>query len=79
MEKVDCIIVGGGLAGLSAAYGLASEGLEVMVIERGDYAGAKNVTGGRLYVSPIRHLYPELWETSALRASGGSRTGHADG
>ena len=64
MEKVDCIIVGGGLAGLSAAYGLASEGLEVMVIERGDYAGAKNVTGGRLYVSPIRHLYPELWETA---------------
>ena len=64
MEKVDCIIVGGGLAGLSAAYGLASEGLEVMVIERGDYSGAKNVTGGRLYVSPIRHLYPELWETA---------------
>jgi electron transfer flavoprotein-quinone oxidoreductase len=64
MEKVDCIIVGGGLAGLSAAYGLASEGLEVMVIERGDYAGAKNVTGGRLYMSPIRHLYPELWEAA---------------
>lgn len=64
MEKVDCIIVGGGLAGLSAAYGLASEGLEVMVIERGDYSGAKNVTGGRLYMSPIRHLYPELWEAA---------------
>ena len=61
MEKVDCIVVGGGLAGLSAAYGLASAGLEVMVLERGDYAGAKNVTGGRLYVSPIRELYPELW------------------
>jgi len=64
MEKVDCIIVGGGLAGLSAAYGLASEGLEVMVSERGDYSGAKNVTGGRLYVSPIRQIYPELWETA---------------
>lgn len=64
MEKVDCIVVGGGLAGLSAAYGLASEGLEVMVIERGDYSGAKNVTGGRLYVSPIRDMYPELWETA---------------
>lgn len=64
MEKVDCIIVGGGLAGLSAAYGLASEGLDVMVIERGDYSGAKNVTGGRLYMSPIRHLYPELWEAA---------------
>lgn len=62
MESVECVVVGGGLAGLSAAYGLASAGHEVMVIERGDYAGAKNVTGGRLYVSPIRGIYPELWE-----------------
>lgn len=62
METVECIVVGGGLAGLSAAYGLASAGVEVMVLERGDYSGAKNVTGGRLYVSPIRDLYPELWD-----------------
>jgi electron transfer flavoprotein-quinone oxidoreductase len=61
MEKVDCIVVGGGLAGLAAAYGLAGVGLDVMVLERGDYAGAKNVTGGRLYVSPLRDIYPELW------------------
>jgi electron transfer flavoprotein-quinone oxidoreductase len=64
MERVDCIIVGGGLAGLSAAYGLAVEGLEVMVLERGDYSGAKNVTGGRLYASFIRDIYPELWESA---------------
>ena len=62
MEKVDCIVVGGGLAGLSAAYGLAGAGLDVMVLERGDYAGAKNVTGGRLYVSLLRDIYPELWD-----------------
>jgi len=62
MEKVECIVVGGGLAGLSAAYGLARDGVEVMVLERGNYAGAKNVTGGRLYVRPLRHVYPELWE-----------------
>jgi electron transfer flavoprotein-quinone oxidoreductase len=62
METVECIVVGGGLAGLSAAYGLASAGVEVMVLERGDYSGAKNVTGGRLYVKPIRRLYPELWD-----------------
>jgi electron transfer flavoprotein-quinone oxidoreductase len=61
MEKVECIVVGGGLAGLSAGYGLASAGREVMVLERGDYAGAKNVTGGRLYLSPLRAIYPELW------------------
>ena len=62
MEQVECIVVGGGLAGLSAAYGLAAAGVEVMVLERGDYSGAKNVTGGRLYVSPSARLYPELWE-----------------
>ena len=62
MERVECIIVGGGLAGLAAAYGLASEGLEVMVLERGNYAGSKNVTGGRLYTSVLRDVYPELWE-----------------
>jgi electron transfer flavoprotein-quinone oxidoreductase len=62
MEEVECIVVGGGLAGLSAAYGLAAAGAEVMVLERGDYSGAKNVTGGRLYLEPIRGLYPELWD-----------------
>ena len=62
METVECIVVGGGLAGLSAAYGLAEAGMEVMVLERGDYSGAKNVTGGRLYVKPVRGMYPELWD-----------------
>jgi len=62
VEQVDVIVVGGGLAGLAAAYGLAREGVEVMVLERGDYPGAKNVTGGRLYTSVIGDLYPELWE-----------------
>lgn len=66
MEKVECIVVGGGLAGLSAAYGLASAGHEVMVLERGDYAGAKNVTGGRLYLNPLRSIYPELWGEAPL-------------
>ncbi|NLB51778.1 MAG: FAD-dependent oxidoreductase [Syntrophomonadaceae bacterium] len=62
MEKFDVIIVGGGLSGLAAAYTLAQEGLEVLVLERGDYSGAKNVTGGRLYVNPVRELFPDLWK-----------------
>ena len=61
MERVECIVVGGGLAGLSAAYGLACAGHEVMLLERGDYCGAKNVTGGRLYLRPLQGIYPELW------------------
>ena len=65
MEKFDVIIAGAGLAGLAAAYTLSGNGVEVLVLERGDYPGAKNVTGGRLYVNPVRDLFPELWNGEA--------------
>ena len=42
-EKFDAIIVGGGLAGCSAAIVLANAGLAVLVVERGDFCGAKNM------------------------------------
>jgi electron transfer flavoprotein-quinone oxidoreductase len=66
MDKVDIIIVGGGLAGLSCAYELADSGMTVIVLERGDFSGSKNVTGGRIYVSPIRDYLPDLWKEAPL-------------
>ena len=66
MDKVDVIIVGGGLAGLSCAYELADSGMTVIVLERGDFSGSKNVTGGRIYLSPIRDLLPDLWKDAPL-------------
>jgi electron transfer flavoprotein-quinone oxidoreductase len=66
MDKFDVIIVGAGLAGLGAAYTLAGSGLEVLVLERGDYPGAKNMTGGRLYLNPVRNLFPNLFENAPL-------------
>ena len=66
MEEFDAIIVGGGLAGLAAAHTLAQAGTEVLLLERGDYSGAKNVTGGRMYVNPIRDLFPDLWKKAPL-------------
>ncbi|MET1102166.1 MAG: FAD-dependent oxidoreductase [Pyrodictiaceae archaeon] len=48
-EKFDVIIIGGGPAGLTAAYFLARAGFETLVIERGAEPGAKNVFGGRIY------------------------------
>ncbi len=62
MERVDAAVVGAGLAGLSCAYTLAKAGLDVLVVERGDYPGSKNVTGGRLYMNPVRQYLPELWD-----------------
>ena len=63
MEKVEVVVVGGGLAGLSAALVLAESGVEVLVVERGDYSGSKNVTGGRLYLEPVKPFLPkELWD-----------------
>ena len=66
MEKFDVIVVGAGLAGLAAAWTLAGEGVEVVVLERGDYPGSKNVSGGRIYLNPVRDLFPGLWEQAPL-------------
>lgn len=59
-EKFDAIIVGGGVAGLVAGYLLAKEGQDVLVIERGNYPGSKNMTGGRLYSHSLEKIMPDF-------------------
>lgn len=66
MEKVEIIVVGAGLAGLATAMVLAEAGVEVLVVERGDYPGSKNVSGGRLYLEPVRPYLPDLWDKAPL-------------
>lgn len=65
-EKFDAIVVGAGLAGASAAYKMAQAGLEVLLIERGNYAGSKNMTGGRLYTHSLEKLIPNFREIAPL-------------
>jgi len=62
VERVEVAIVGAGPAGLSCAYVLAKAGVDVLVVERGDYPGSKNVTGGRLYMNPVRRYLPDIWD-----------------
>ena len=57
-DVFDAIIVGAGLAGCVAAYVLAKEGADVLVIERGNFAGSKNMTGGRLYAHSLEKIMP---------------------
>ncbi len=61
-EKFDCIIVGGGIAGLSAAMILARANKRFLLIERGEFAGAKNVSGGVLWGRDLARLVPEYWK-----------------
>lgn len=67
VEKFDVIIVGAGPAGASAALTAASGGLSVLMIERGEYIGAKNMTGGMLYAQVLQNLVPNFWEEAPLQ------------
>lgn len=65
-DNFDAIIVGAGLAGMVAALVLAREGAQVLVIERGNYAGAKNVTGGRMYAHALERIIPGFAEQAPV-------------
>lgn len=64
-EKFDVIVVGAGPAGIAAAYTAAKAGLKVIMFERGDHPGAKNVMGGVLYRQPTEEIIPQFWKKGA--------------
>lgn len=65
-EKFAAIIVGAGPAGSTAAYLLAREGLEVLLIEKGAAPGSKNMFGGRMYSHALNQIIPDFWEEAPL-------------
>jgi len=66
MADFDAIVVGAGCAGSIAAYELAKVGKSVLVVERGSYAGAKNMTGGRLYTHSLQQVFPDFEQSAPL-------------
>lgn len=65
-EKFDVIVVGAGPAGTACAYVCAKRGLNVLLIERGEYPGSKNVMGGVLYRKQLEEIIPEFWKEAPL-------------
>ncbi len=67
MLQFDAIVVGAGPAGSSAALAMARAGLQVALIERGEYPGAKNVSGAALYApNLLADLLPNYWEEAPV-------------
>ena len=66
-DKFDAIVVGAGPAGCACAYVLAREGKNVLLVERGDSPGAKNVSGGRLYTYALEMIEPGMYQRAPLQ------------
>jgi electron transfer flavoprotein-quinone oxidoreductase len=63
----DVIIVGAGPAGSLAALKLARAGVNVCLMERGKYPGAKNIFGGLLHNTPVLdEMLPDFRERAPL-------------
>jgi len=59
----DAIVVGAGPAGTTAALALTQKGAKVLLLERGEYPGAKNTFGGMMAYCPApEQLVPDFWE-----------------
>ena len=65
-EKFDAIVVGAGPAGSSAAITMARAGMQVVLLEKGQAPGAKNVMGGILYTHNLREVVGEDWTQAPL-------------
>lgn len=66
-DKFTAIIVGAGPAGSTAAYLMAQAGLDVLLIERGETPGSKNMFGGRMYSNALNQIIPGFWEEAPLQ------------
>ena len=64
---VDVVVVGAGPAGACAAIVAARAGLEVVLLERGPFAGSKNMYGGVVYPRILDGLIPNWWDEAPIQ------------
>jgi electron transfer flavoprotein-quinone oxidoreductase len=62
----DVIVIGAGPAGLMTAHSLARVGRSVVVIERGEAVGSKNLSGGIMYCHAIREVFPDFLDSAPV-------------
>ena len=65
-EKCEVVIIGAGPAGISCGYVLAKGGVDVVILERGQYPGAKNMFGGIFYSNQMNKLIPNFYNEAPV-------------
>jgi electron transfer flavoprotein-quinone oxidoreductase len=65
-QRFDAIVVGAGPAGCACGYKLAQSGLQVLVVDRGKFAGAKNMWGGAFFGPTLAELIPDFWAEAPI-------------
>ncbi|MBQ3640519.1 FAD-dependent monooxygenase [bacterium] len=65
-NKAEVIIVGAGPAGVSAAMTLAKAGKNVLLIDRADKAGDKNMFGGAIYAHQTEEIFPDFIQNAPI-------------
>lgn len=65
-NKYDLIVVGAGPAGAAAALTAAKAGLNVIMFERGEFPGSKNMFGGVYYGHALEELIPNFWDEAPI-------------
>lgn len=65
-DEFDVIIIGAGIAGSTCALLCARAGLSVLLLERGEQPGSKNLSGGRLYGYALADILPDFQRHAPL-------------
>ena len=65
-NKIQVIVVGAGPAGVSAAITIAKAGKQVLLVDRSDNIGDKNVFGGCIYTKQTAEIFYNFLDEAPL-------------